>query len=352
MGLSWRILKPFLGARIVKTGVAVFLTLLLVQVVEPGYAAFAAVAAILAIQPSVTRARELLLEQLLANLVGGSVAAILGLWLGPSPTAMAIGVVLVLGILHRLAMNEAASLAVVVVIFVMDRPHQDFLLYTGARMLAVGAGMLIGSLVNRYVRPPRFLARLKEELTAVGADVDTFISHLLQSLTAPEHFGKEQIKGEAKAIRRRLETVQSLLELSREDPGVRHSILVLEKIAASGFVFVERITDVHKLVLKSGGIERGPFHAAVVKVLEALQAYRQEAMAAALAGRHSDPVRTKAYQAALADLDGLSRQLIDEPSTRPTGLLLYGLAMYIGHMGARLEQLAALLKPTGEGASA
>ena len=90
----------------------------------------------------------------MGNAVAGAVATLLGLWLPVNPLTMALGAILALGILVRLRLSEAAGLAVVVVLFVMDRPEHDFLRYTLARMGTIVVGMTVGFLVNRLIRPP------------------------------------------------------------------------------------------------------------------------------------------------------------------------------------------------------
>jgi hypothetical protein len=343
MEVSLRSLRPFVGARIIKTGLSVFLTLLIFHLIDPSLAAFAAVAAILAVQPSVSQAKTVLFQQTLANLVGGCIAAIIGLWIGTTPLAMALGVVVVLGILHRFGLNEAAGLSVVVVLFVMDRPHQDFLLYTAARTGALIGGMLIGSMVNRFVRPPRITARLHEEFQAVGASADTFLSHLISSLGQPDRYGKDEIKGEAGAIEKRLETARSLLEASREAPDVRRHLPVLEESLGSLFVFSESIMDIHKLVLHAGGLERGPIREAVAQALNSVKEYRREVMTAAREGRTPVPGPAAAFRAALTNLHELVDGLVENRDSRPLGMTLHSVADHILHMGGRMERLAWLL---------
>lgn len=343
--LPLRILRPFLGARIIKTGLAVFLSLVAFHWIGSGYATFAGVAAVLAVQPSVSRARQVFGEQLLSNFIGGLVGAILGWLLGPSPMAMAAAVVLVLGLCSAFGLREAASVAVVAVLFIMDRPENEILLYTAARMGAIMGGMLVGYLVNRFIHPPQYTKRLKEDLQAGADGLETFGAHLIGSLSTPEHYRKEQIKGEAAAIAKRLENARYFLDLFHESEPDDPRLLPLEKAKASMFVFVERITDIHKIVLQAGGLQQGPEADTVASAIRAALGYKRTVMQATLHGGRPDPAAGQACHEALRKLEALAGVLVDDPATRTRGLTLHSILTNVRHMSWRMESLSRLLLP-------
>lgn len=344
MELPKQILRPFIGARVLKTGIAVFVAVVTFHWIGSEYAAFAAVSAILAVQPSVTETGKLFREQLLGNLGAGLIAAALGLWLGSTPFSMSLGVVLVLGLLPRLGMGEAVNLAVVAVIFILDRPQLDFLRYTGARIGAVTGGMLIGYAVNRFIRPPNFYGKIRSELEETGAEVDAFIVHLIQSLAEPEYYAKHQIKAEAAHIHQRLESARHFLRLSHTPPGGEHQRLALEKITASMFVFIERVMDIHKVCLQAGGLGHTPERGAVAQALENVMLFRQDVTGACLAVRRPMDYSEKAFHESLTDLQHLIDKLLQEPDQRPMGLALYAILTNIRHMGWRMESLYRILE--------
>lgn len=342
MDLPRRLLQPFLGARILKTGISVFVSLAVFHWFGSEYATFAAVAAILAVQPSVNKAREVLRQQLLGNLVAGAVAAILGLWLPVNPVTMALGCILALGLLNRFKLSEAAGLAVVVILFIMDRPEHDFLMYTAARLGAIAGGMGLGYLVNRFIAPPDLFGRVREEIWHGSEQVDQFIGRLIASLSAPEHYEKEQIKQEATAIQRHLDAARAFLELgaSEIEPAMQ---LRLKKANASMFVFTEGVMDIHKLVLEMSGLAYGPERDVVANALHAVRRYKQEVMRAAFEGSRLDPAATEACEAAKAALQERVEALVDRRESRERGLLLHGVLGRIRHMARRMASLNRLV---------
>ncbi|HEY8346119.1 MAG TPA: aromatic acid exporter family protein [Symbiobacteriaceae bacterium] len=338
------ILRPFLGARILKTGLAVFLALAAFHWFGSEYATFAAVAAILAVQPSVSRARTVFNQQMIGNLIGGAVAAAIGLWLGSDPLGMALGVMITLGICSRLRLTEAANLAVIAVLYIMDRPEQDFLLYTGARMAVISAGMLIGYLVNRFVKPPDFTAQIRAEITAAREGVAAFCDRLLASLTAPESLSQEQVKADTEAIRHHLDNASRYLELYHETrpEDMRH--LPLERTRSALSVAVERLSDIHQILLQAGGLRPGPEVAAVAGALRAMRQYMETVTRAALHGAAPDDQAGAGSQHAEAALADLVSAMVHRPEERQRGLVLHSILTNVRHMHWRIDGVASLLR--------
>jgi uncharacterized membrane protein YgaE (UPF0421/DUF939 family) len=338
-----QVLRPFLGLRIIKTGLAVFLVLILFGYFGPHYATFAAVAAILAIQPSVLKAKQVFVQQLLSNLLGGTVAVLLGLWLGPSPLAMALGVIIVLGLCSRFGLNEAANLAVVVVIFVMDRPDQDFVLYTFMRVASITGGMLIGYLINRFVAPPRLVDRLRGLLLTSLEETNRFAKHVLSSLPAPDRYEKQAIKAEVQSITKHLDTARYLLDLALEaNPGDRQ-MLPASKVRASLFVFVERLMEIHKITLRLGSLREGLEAKYVTTAIHAVMNCLDRCVKAALNGGTVSADLHIECSGLLEELHEHVLEQVADPHSRERGLLLHQVYTSIRHMQSRVESLKLLI---------
>lgn len=338
-----RILRPFLGARILKTALAVFIALAAFHRLGSGYATFAAVAAVLAVQPSVHRALTVFTQQMVGNLVGGTVAAILGLWLGSSPLTMALGVMIALGICSRFGLTEAANLAVIAVLYIMDRPDQDFLLYTGARMAVVAAGMSIGYLINRFVRPPDFTAQTGAEIAAASQGVASFCDRLLDSLAKPDQFTREQVKTEAGEIRRHLEAAARYLELNQESrPEDPHS-LRLDRTRSALNTCIERFSDIHRVVLQIGGLNDAETPV-VAAALKAACQYAGVVAGAALGDAGPDEQRAEVARQTQAALAGLVDEMVDRQQDRQRGLLLHSILDDLRYVSWRLDAVATLLR--------
>lgn len=343
LGLSRKILRPFLGIRILKTGLAAFGTLVLFNWLGHDYVPLAAVSAILAMQPSISQSRKQFTQQLQGNLVGSSIGLLLSFWPGATPFTMALGVVLVLGILVQRNLSEVAGLSAVVLIFIMQAPREDLLVYVALRVVAITAGMITGYLINQHVRPPRFADRLTEELQEVGLLVDGFLKRFAGSLEQPERFTKQEIKAEAAGIQKRLESVRYLLELSAEGDVVEASRDLITKTTASMFVFVDSIMEMHKAVLRVGGLGDPAARSLVEHALETIRRHRAMTMSGALGAGEFDPASGLALQSVLADLGSLVDGLVDRRESRPLGMALHEVGSHLRHMANRMDRLTRLL---------
>ncbi len=341
MDLPLRVLQPFFGARILKTGAAVFLTMALLHAMGSSYAAFGAVAAVLAVQPSLSQARSAFLQQLVGNAVAGAVATLLGLWLPVNPLTMALGAILALGILVRLRLSEAAGLAVVVVLFVMDRPEHDFLRYTLARMGTIVVGMTVGFLVNRLIRPPDALGRARAELAEGHRNLDRSIDRLLLSLSHPQDYPSEQVGHDADAARKHLSVARTLLDLGAAE-GRPDQAEMLRQAHSALEAFVAALADIHRIALEVGGMAHGPEREALTAAVKALQEYKSAVLAGVLQGAAIDPEAASRCEAALATFGSRVEQLIDRRDRREFGLQLHLILAEMRHMVWRLRPLARL----------
>jgi len=346
MDLPLRVLQPFLGARILKTGIAVFLTLALLHRMGSAYATFGAVAAVLAVQPSISQARNAFLQQLIGNAVAGAVATLLGLWLPVNPLTMALGAILALGILVRFRLTEAAGLAVVVVLFVMDRPEHDFVRYTLARMGTIVVGMAIGFLVNRLVRPPDALRRARGELAEVHRHLDRIMDRLLLSLSHPEDYPEAQFGQDAEAALRRLADARTLVSFGAAE-GRHEEAEALRMVHAALEDFVASLADIHGSTLEVGGMARGPEREALTAAMKGLQEYKRSILEGLLQGGAFDPSAAARCDGALAAFGLCVGRLIDQRDRREFGLQLHLILAEMRHMVWRLHPLARLAETGG-----
>ena len=115
-----------LGARVLKTGVAIVFALSLAELLNLPSPVFAGIAAIFAIQPSIYRSYLTILEQIQGNLIGASVAVIFSLIFGHHLVAIGIAAIIVIGLMIRFNLEKSLTLALVTVVAIMEIQGDDF----------------------------------------------------------------------------------------------------------------------------------------------------------------------------------------------------------------------------------
>ncbi|RNF38179.1 FUSC family protein [Planococcus salinus] len=164
-----------LGARILKTGVAISLALFLANLLNLPSPVFAGVAAIFAIQPSIYRSYLTLLDQIYGNLIGASIAVIFVLTLGSNYLTIGLAAVLAIIIMMKLNLEKPVPLTLVTIIIIMESHEPAFLEFASLRFLTVFLGIVSAFIVNMIFLPPKYETRLFASIHEVSEDVIRWI---------------------------------------------------------------------------------------------------------------------------------------------------------------------------------
>lgn len=157
-----------LGARMIKTGIAITMSLyvaILLGVEPPTYAAIAAIAAI---QPSIYESYQSVISNLRGSLIGAIMAVIFYYMIGSSPFVIGLVVVVVMAIQMRFKTQTTITLPAVTVIAIMagsPSGTDHFLFYAFKRFSLALIGVGSSFVVNFVFLPPKFEKRLINQMT-------------------------------------------------------------------------------------------------------------------------------------------------------------------------------------------
>lgn len=160
-----------LGARVLKTGVAIVFALFLAELLNAPSPVFAGIAAVFAIQPSIYRSFLTILEQIQANVIGAVIAVCFGLIFGHHIVAIGIAAIIVIGLMMKLKLEKSISLALVTVIAIMEVPGDDFVLFGLIRFGTVMLGVFAAFIVNLIFLPPKYEVKLFKNINSVQDDI-------------------------------------------------------------------------------------------------------------------------------------------------------------------------------------
>jgi uncharacterized membrane protein YgaE (UPF0421/DUF939 family) len=174
-----------LGARIIKTGIAIILALFLSQLLNLPAPVFAGIAAIFAIQPTIYRSYLSILEQLQANLIGAAVAIIFVLVFGNQVFIVGLAAIIVIIINLKLNSGNTIILSLVTVIAIMENQDGEFLQFALIRFSTIMLGILSAFIVNLVFLPPKYETKLYHKISAIAEDVFKWIR--ISTRHASEH---------------------------------------------------------------------------------------------------------------------------------------------------------------------
>lgn len=203
-----------LGARIIKTGVAIVFAFYLAQWLGLPSPIFAGIAAIFALQPSIYRSIKTIIEQIQGNIIGAVIAVIFGTAFGHSYVVTGFTVIVTLLIMMKLKLESSISLALVTVIVIMEFQQGNFIEFAILRFATVMTGVIAAFIINLIFLPPKYESRLFASIKYLQTDIIKWIRLAVRQ--ASEHTSTKQ---SLRRLREQLQRVDFLYKLYKEERG-------------------------------------------------------------------------------------------------------------------------------------
>lgn len=267
-----------LGARILKTGVAIVFALYLASWFELPAPIFAGVAAIFALQPSIYRSYKTIIEQVQGNLIGAAIAVIFGLTFGHSYVVVGFAVVVTLIIMMKFKLEGSISLALVTIIVIMEFQEGSFIEFAMWRFVTVMTGVLAAFIINLIFLPPKYEERLFTSIKYLQTDIIKWIRLAVRQ--ASEHTSTKQ---SLRRLRKQFERVNNLYKLFKEERGytkkarnMKHRKLVVYRQML--ITMTKSIEVLNRLHLHENELSHLPekFHIMIQERLDFLLTYHEQ----------------------------------------------------------------------------
>lgn len=195
-----------------KTGLAVVLAFYLSEILNLQAGFLAAIAAVLAIKPSILGSFKHMRNQTIANIIGATVAFIALYFIGDSPLIIGVVITLVILLSVHFKMNTGVEIAIVTVIAIMgfnmgnsDTVEMKFALN---RFLGVFVGILSATAVNILFFPPKYGKKFKKSIINSHTKTAFLMKNVLTYNLEKNVFNKEK-----SAIKKELKTTKNLFDL-------------------------------------------------------------------------------------------------------------------------------------------
>ncbi len=156
-----------IGARVLKTGLAVALALWIGETIGLNSPLIAAITAIFTIQPSIYRSWMQIIDQVQSTLLGAAIALGAVYLIGASPFSVGLVCVCVILLCLRIGTEEAVGLTLVTVVIIMEAGAQQGWQLTADRLGGIMTGIASAFLVNISIAPPRHAKRFVKSVEAL-----------------------------------------------------------------------------------------------------------------------------------------------------------------------------------------
>lgn len=154
-----------IGARTLKTGLAVAISVYTCMVLGIEPPLFAATSAVVCMQQSLGKGLRNSLEQIIVNLAAIAVGIVLGLTIPILFLSMAIATVIVILFCTKVfqAKNQIV-LAIISAIFIIASPQEQFVEHALMRSVAILIGIITANIINFVVAPPHYRNTLTKKM--------------------------------------------------------------------------------------------------------------------------------------------------------------------------------------------
>jgi hypothetical protein len=127
---------------VIKTGIAVAITMFICGVLELEPAFFGAVSAVINIQPSIFLTLKEARNQIFVHVLGVGAGFLFGYFIGVNPLSAGLIVILLIPLLSRLKLNNGITMGIVAALFVLSASTEEFMAHALARTGVIFAGWL------------------------------------------------------------------------------------------------------------------------------------------------------------------------------------------------------------------
>lgn len=217
-----------IGPRMLKTGIAVTLTLVITNLLNMEMEIVAAIAAVLAMQPSIMRSLEYFKEVVVGNSVA-VIFSLLGIFLlGNHPLSVGAVVIISIAINIRLGLNKTVSLTVLTIITIMLQSVGIDILYVVNRISLVVIGVISAFIVNALVFPPDHQKMLFQRIED-AANQTLFLLRVIPNKT----MSIPSLKEEDREIEKKITQIKDYYDILVEERSrlfIRNKISFLRSI--------------------------------------------------------------------------------------------------------------------------
>jgi uncharacterized membrane protein YgaE (UPF0421/DUF939 family) len=153
----------FVGGRIVKTGIAVFLTAFICHILN-WPTMFAVITAIVTIEPTVADSIRKAFIRFPASVIGAALSVLFTFLFGDGPYSYAFVALFTIIACHKLNLQEGTLVATLTGVAMISTVHDHYFSSFFIRLGTTSTGIIVSTLVNFFVMPPKYSETITNEI--------------------------------------------------------------------------------------------------------------------------------------------------------------------------------------------
>lgn len=155
-----------LGTRVIKTGLAIFLTAWICQLLN-WPPVFAVITAIVTLEPTVVDSIKKGLIRFPASAIGSAYAVLFITLFGNNPITYTLAAVLTIVTCYRLKLHAGLLVATITAVAMIEVVYDNYLMSFFIRLGTTSIGILVSTVVNMFVLPPNYVKEIHDNINEI-----------------------------------------------------------------------------------------------------------------------------------------------------------------------------------------
>lgn len=183
----------FQGSRILKTGIAIFLTAVICEWLH-WPPVFAVITAIVTIEPTISDSIKKGIIRFPASAIGSAYAVFFIALFGNSPVTYTLAAVLTIVTCYRLKLHAGLLVATLTAVAMVEVIHSNYLLSFFIRLGTTTTGLLVSTAVNMFVFPPDYRKDIVQNIESLGKRAGTILEKTFQTILYDKHEDRKKYR--------------------------------------------------------------------------------------------------------------------------------------------------------------
>ncbi len=168
----------FLGVRTIKTGVAIFLTALICQLLglPP---VFAVITAIVTLEPTVSDSIKKGLVRFPASAIGSAYAVLFIALFGNSPITYTLAAVFTIITSYKLKLHAGLLVATITAVAMIEVVYDNYFLSFLTRLGTTSIGLIVSTVVNMFILPPNYIKEINDNINKLYKNIGEVIQSIV-----------------------------------------------------------------------------------------------------------------------------------------------------------------------------
>lgn len=206
----------FNGSRILKTGIAIFLTATIC--LWFGWPpVFAVITAIVTIEPTVSDSIKKGLVRFPASAIGSAFAVLFITLFGNSPITYTLAAVATILVCYRLKLHAGLLVATLTAVAMVEVIHDHFLISFFIRLGTTTVGLLVSTAVNMLVFPPNYRKDILANIQRISERAGSMLEHTFHTILFDRKASLQEDRELVRRLTKEIRKTEKLIHFQRDE---------------------------------------------------------------------------------------------------------------------------------------